>query len=78
MARLPNDAELRGEEDPFAVGADEGAEEYLVLAVSVQVGGVEHGDARVEGGPQGFLRLGRCARTVELTEAHAAQALGAY
>ncbi len=60
------------------VPGDRPADQFLVRAVPVHVGGVEEGDAQVEGAPDRGDRGLRGDRPVELGQAQAAEALGAH
>ena len=69
-------AELGGQLDLVAAAGDGLADELLVGERAVHVGGVEEGDAEVEGAVDGRDRLGLVAAAVELRHPHAAEAEG--
>jgi hypothetical protein len=76
VAHGPVDAELGGELHLIAPSGDAPADEHLVVAGPVDVGGVKEGDAEVEGAMDGGDRLIPVTGTVPLTHSHAAKALG--
>ena len=73
---VADDPELRGQHDLVAAVGDGAADELLVGVGAVDVGGVEEGDAELEGAVDGGDRLVVVARAVELGHAHAAEAEG--
>jgi hypothetical protein len=74
--RPSDDAELRGQHDAVAarpILREEAAEESLVRAVAIDVGGVPMIDANVEGAGHHAFRLGVVGRTVKARPAHASE-----
>jgi hypothetical protein len=69
-------AELGGQHDLVAALGQHAGEQPLVGQGAVDVGGVEEGDAQVEGAVQRGGRLGVVEGAVPGAHAHAAQALG--
>src|SRR5690349_7668317 len=67
-------AERGGDDDVVAAPRDRGAGELFIVERPVHVGGVEHGDAEVEGAVDGGDGLGVVARPVEVVHPHAAKA----
>ncbi len=71
-----HDAELRRHDDPVAPPGDGAADEFLVGADAVDVGGVEQRDAAVERPVNGGDRLVLVPPAVEFRHAHAAETDG--
>jgi len=69
------DAELGGQLDLVAAAGDGPADQDLVVAGPVNVGGVDEGDAEVQGPADGGDRLVPVGPAVELAHPHAAEAL---
>ena len=78
VAAGPVDAELRGQLHLVAAARDAAADQHLVVAGAVDVGGVEEGDAEVQGAVDGRDRLVPVGGAVPLAHPHAAQALGGH
>jgi hypothetical protein len=70
------DAELGGEDDLVAVRGERLADQLLVVAEAVHVGGVEERDAEREGPGDGGDRLVGVGGAVGEAHAHTAEALG--
>src|SRR5207302_8238876 len=68
------DAELGGDHDALAPSLHGFADELLVAADAVHVGGIEKVDAQLESALDRGQRFGLVTRTVELRHAHAAEA----
>ena len=69
-------AELGRDHDPLAPLAHDAADQLLVRADAVHVGGVEEGDAEIERAVDRGDRLRLVAAAVEIGHAHAAEAEG--
>jgi hypothetical protein len=73
-AAVEGEAELGGDDDLIAYGCQGLADEFLVGERTVHLGGVEEGDAAVDGGAdQGDAVLAGDGRAVAVAEAHAAE-----
>jgi hypothetical protein len=72
--RVAEDAELRGQDDLVATSGDRCTDQSLVLARAVHLGGVEKGDAEVQGTVDGGDGLSTVGRAVGVAHAHTAQA----
>src|SRR5271165_7600824 len=72
---VEREAELGGDDHLVADRGEALADEFLVVVGSVDLGGVEEGDAPVDGGPQQVLHLAAVARVgaEALAHAHAAE-----
>jgi len=73
---VANDAEFGGEDDFVALAHDGASDELFVSVRSVDVGGVEEGDAEIDGLVDGGDGFGVVASGVELRHAHAAESFG--
>jgi hypothetical protein len=73
---LAHDAELRRHDDALSTPGDRPADEFLVGADAIDVGGVEQRDAAVERPVDGGDRLVFVAPAVEFRHAHAAETDG--
>src|SRR6185437_5172986 len=78
VAGGPVDAELRSQLHLVAAARDTAADQYLVVASAVDVGGVDEGDAQVQGAVDGRDGLVPVGGAVPLAHPHAAQALGGH
>ena len=72
------DAEFCGEADFVAKAANGLTNQYLVVAVAVDVRGIKEGDAQFDGTMNGGDRFGVVARTVKFGHAHAAETERGY
>src|SRR5690606_34396636 len=69
-------AELGREHDPIAPACERPADQFLVLAAAVHVGGVDHGHAEIDGAVHGRDALALVRPAVDRGHAHAAEADG--
>src|SRR5579862_1353149 len=76
--RIANDAEFSGENDLVALALDGAPDKFFVGVRSVNVGGVEKGDAEFESAVDGSDRFVVVASGVKLGHAHTAESLGGH
>jgi hypothetical protein len=74
--RRVRERELGGQLNLVAAPGQRLADQFLVVAGAVDVGGIEEGDAEVEGARDGGQRLLAVGGAVHLAHPHAAQAEG--
>src|SRR6185312_14214309 len=75
---LAHDAELGGQDHLVAFALEEAADQLLVVAMAIGVGGVEEIDAGGERGFQGRQRFRIVPWPIELGHAHAAETERGY
>ena len=73
-AGVADDSEFRGENDFVAASGNRAADELFIASEAVDIGGVEQGDAAIDGGMNRGDGFGFVRRAVEFGHAHAAQA----
>ena len=71
-------AELGGDHELLPLALDGAADQFLVGAHAIHVGGVEEGDAELEGAVDGGDRFRIVTPGIEVRHAHAAQPHGGH